>query len=155
MHGAQERKFTARTGPSIAHSGPHMVNKLLTVLLLRVPMSRASVGRLFHEDKAVRSSYSKTRIMPYSAMFNCPVRDITSCMGACLITIFSAYIVTQSTSIVPTLSHTILYMLLRFTTVIDHRHFFVHMPRQQSVIVTRLFNNLLSNSIDYFIARHL
>ena len=78
MHGAQERKFTTRAGPSIAHSGPHTVNKLLTVLLLRVPMSRASVGRLFREDKAVRSSYSKMRIMPYSAMFNHPARDITS-----------------------------------------------------------------------------
>ena len=72
VHGAQERKFAARAGPSIARSGLHTVNKLLTLLLLRAPMCRASVGRRFHEDKAVRSSYSKTRIMPCScyAMFN-------------------------------------------------------------------------------------
>ena len=44
-------------------------NKLLIVLLLRVPMCRASVGWCFHEDKAVRSSYSKTWIMPYYIMF--------------------------------------------------------------------------------------
>ena len=46
-------------------SGLHAANKLLTVLLLRVPMCRASVGRHFREDKAERSSYSKTWIMPY------------------------------------------------------------------------------------------
>ena len=87
MHGTQERKFAACAGPSIARSGLHTVNKLLTVLLLRAPMCRASVGRRFREDKAVRSSYSKTRIMPYYAMFNRPVRDVVH--G--LITIFSAY----------------------------------------------------------------
>ena len=54
MHGAQERKFAARAGPSIARSGLHMVNKLLTVLLLRASMCRASVGRRFRKDKAVR-----------------------------------------------------------------------------------------------------
>ena len=82
MHGAQERKFTARAGPSIASSGLHMVKKLHTVLLLRAPMCRASVGWRFHEDKAVRSSYSKMRIMPCYAMFNRPVRDVMSCVGA-------------------------------------------------------------------------
>ena len=81
MHGAQERKFAARAGPSIARSGLHTVNKLLTVLLLREPMCRASAGWRFRED-AVRSSYSKTWIMPYYAMFNRPVRDVTSCVGA-------------------------------------------------------------------------
>ena len=82
MHGAQERKFAARAGPSIACSGLHTVNKLLTLLLLRVPMCRASVGWCFREDKAVRSSYSKTRIMPCYAMFKRHVRDVTSCVGA-------------------------------------------------------------------------
>ena len=47
-----------------------------------VPMCRASVGWHFRENKAVRSSYSKTRIMPYYVMFNRHVRDVTSCMGA-------------------------------------------------------------------------
>ena len=96
MHGAQERKFAARAGPSIARSGLHTVNKLLTVLLLRAPMCRASVGRRFHEDKAVRSSYSKTRIMPYYAMFNRPL-CVTSrrAWALGLITLFSAYIVIQ------------------------------------------------------------
>ena len=82
MHGAEERKFAMRAGLSIAHSGLHTVNKLLTVILLRAPMCRASVGRCIHEDKAVRSSYSKTRIMPYYVMFNRHVRNVTSCMGA-------------------------------------------------------------------------
>ena len=84
MHGAQERKFADRAGPSIARSGLHTVNKLLTVLLLRVPMCRASAGWRFREDKAVRSSgsYSKMRIMPYYAIFKRPVRDVTSCVGA-------------------------------------------------------------------------
>ena len=41
-------------------------------------MCRASVGRRFCEDKGVRSPYNKTRIMPYYAMFNHPVRDVTS-----------------------------------------------------------------------------
>ena len=45
-------------------------------------MCRASVGWRFREDKAVRSSYSKTRIMPCYAMFNRPMRDVTSCVGA-------------------------------------------------------------------------
>ena len=58
MHGAQERIFVAR--PSIARSGLHVVNKLFTKLLLRVPMYKASVHRMeFHKDKAVRSSYTK------------------------------------------------------------------------------------------------
>ena len=48
------RKFVAHAGLSIARSGLHTVNKLLTVLLLRAPMCRASVGRRFREDKAVR-----------------------------------------------------------------------------------------------------
>ena len=79
MHGAQERKFAAHAGPSIARSGLHMVNKLLTVLLLRAPMCRASVGRRFREDKA---SYNKTQIMPYYVMFNYHVRDVMLCVGA-------------------------------------------------------------------------
>ena len=54
-------------------------------------MCRASVGRRFREDKAVRSFYSKTRIMPCYAMFKRPVRDVTSCVGAW--SIFSAYTV--------------------------------------------------------------
>ena len=97
MHGAQERKFAARAGPSIARSGLHTVNKLHTVLLLRAPMCRASVGRHFHEDKAVRSSYSKTRIMLCYAMFNRHVRDVTSCVGAWsnYYINFSAYVLTQ------------------------------------------------------------
>ena len=79
----EERKFAARAGLSIASSGLHTVNKLHTVLLLRAPMCRASIGRRFRKDKAVRSSYSKTRIMPCYAMFNRPpVRDVTSCVGA-------------------------------------------------------------------------
>ena len=82
MHGAQERKFVVCAGPSIARLGLHTVNKLLTVLVLRALMCRASVGQRFREDKAVRSSYSKTWTMPYYAMFNRPVRDVTSCMGA-------------------------------------------------------------------------
>ena len=82
MDGAQERKFAARAGPSIVRSGLHTVNKVLNVLLLRAPMCRARVGWRFCEDKAVRSSYSKMRIIPYYAMFNCPVRDVTSCVGA-------------------------------------------------------------------------
>ena len=82
VHGAQERKFAARAGPRIARSGLHTVNKLHTVLRLWAPMCRASVGRRFRKDKAVRSSCSKTRIMPYYAMFKRPVRDVTSCMGA-------------------------------------------------------------------------
>ena len=82
MHGAQERKFAACAGPSIACSGLHTVNKLLTVLLLRAPMCRASVGRRFCEDKAVRSSYSKTRIMPYYVRFNHHVRDAMSGVDA-------------------------------------------------------------------------
>ena len=46
----------------------------------------------------MRSSYSKTRIMSYYIMFNHHVHDVTSCVGAPgLITIFSAYIVTQCT----------------------------------------------------------
>ena len=69
MHGAQERKFAARAGPSIASSGLHTVNKLLTVLL-QAPKCRATVGQRFDEDKVMRSSYSKTRIMPCYAMFN-------------------------------------------------------------------------------------
>ena len=52
-------------------------NKLLTVLLLRAPMCRASVGRHFREDKAGRSSYSKTWIMPYYIMFI----HVTLCVG--------------------------------------------------------------------------
>ena len=95
MHGAQERKFAAHAGPSIARSGLHTVNKLLTVLLLRAPMCKASVGRRFREDKAMWSSYSKTQIMLYyNAIFKRPVRDVTSCVGAWS-NIFSAYIVTQ------------------------------------------------------------
>ena len=96
MHGAQERKFVACAGPSIACSGLRTVNRLLTVLLLRVPMCRASVGWRFREDKAVRSSYSNTRIMLYYVMFNRHVRDDMSCVVALigLITNFSAYIVT-------------------------------------------------------------
>ena len=43
----------------------HTANKVLAVLLLRVPVCRASVGRRFHEDKARRSSYNKTWIRPY------------------------------------------------------------------------------------------
>ena len=82
VHGAQERKFAARAGPSIARSGLHTVNKLLTMLLLQVSICRASVGRRFREDKAVRSSYSKTRIMPHYVMFNHHVCDVTSRMGA-------------------------------------------------------------------------
>ena len=57
---------------SIARSGLHMVNKLLTVLLLRAPMCRASVGRRFREDRAVRSTYSKMRIIPYYVMLKSP-----------------------------------------------------------------------------------
>ena len=76
MHRAQERKLVARARPSNTHSGLHTANKLLTVLLLRAPMCRASVGQCFHEDKAERSSYSKMRIRPYTA------RDVTSCVGA-------------------------------------------------------------------------
>ena len=93
MHGAgaQERKFAARAGPSIARSGLHTVNKLLTLLLLRPPMCRASVGRRFREDKAVRSSYSKTRIMPCYAMFNSSALCVTSRRAWALGTIFSAY----------------------------------------------------------------
>ena len=53
-------------------------------------MCRASVGQRFREDKAVRSSYSKTQIMPYYVMFNHRVLDVTSCVGA-----WSNYIVTQ------------------------------------------------------------
>ena len=82
VHGAQERKFAAHAGPSIARSGLHTVNKLLTVLLLRAPMCRAGVGRRFREDKAVPSSYSKMRIMLYYAIFNRPVCNVTSCVGA-------------------------------------------------------------------------
>ena len=82
MHGAQERKFVVLTGPSITCSGLHTVNKVLTVLLLRAPLCRVSVGRRFHEDKAVRSSYSKTRIMYYAMFIRSPVRDVTSCVGA-------------------------------------------------------------------------
>ena len=60
-------------------------------LLLRAQMCRARVGRCFRKDKAVRSSYSKTRIMPCYAMFKRPVRDVTSCVGAWSnYTIFSA-----------------------------------------------------------------
>ena len=82
MHGAQDRKFAARAGPCIAHLGLHTVtNKLLTVLILRVPMCRASVGWRFREDKAGQSSYSKMQIMPYYVMFNRHVRDITLCRG--------------------------------------------------------------------------
>ena len=80
MHGAQERKFAAHARPSIARSSLHTVNKLLTMLLLRAPLCRASVGRHFCEDKAVRS-YSKTQIMPYYVMLNRHVLDVTSCMG--------------------------------------------------------------------------
>ena len=86
----------ARAGPSIARSGLHTVNKLHTVLLLRAPMCRACVGRRFREDKAVRSSYSKTRIMPCYAMFNrllCVTSRRAWALG--LITIFSAYVLTQ------------------------------------------------------------
>ena len=35
----------------------------------RAPMCRTSVGRLFLENRTGRSSYSKTRIMPYYVMF--------------------------------------------------------------------------------------
>ena len=66
MHVAQKRKLVVLAGPSNTCSGLHMVNKLLTVLLLQVPMCRASVGQRFREDKAGRSSYSKTRIRPYT-----------------------------------------------------------------------------------------
>ena len=72
------KEFAVRTEPSITRSGLHTVNKLLTVLLLRVPMCRASVGWRFRNDKVVRSSYSKTQIMPYYVMFNRHVHDITS-----------------------------------------------------------------------------
>ena len=60
-----------RAGLSIARLGLHMVNKLCTVLLLRAPtcMCRASVGWRFCKDKAVRSSNSKTWIIPYYIMF--------------------------------------------------------------------------------------
>ena len=68
-NGAQERKFMVRARSSNMLSGLHAANKLLTVLLLRVPMCRASVGRHFREDKAGRSSHSKTWIMPYYIMF--------------------------------------------------------------------------------------
>ena len=56
-------------------------------------MCRASVGRRFREDKAVRSSYSKTRIMPYYAMFNScsSALCVTSRRAWALGTIFSAY----------------------------------------------------------------
>ena len=89
MHGAQESKLTARAGPRNTRSGLHMANKLLTVLLLQVPTCRARVGWRLREDKAGRSSYSKTRIRPYM--------HVTSCCAWALglITIFSAYIVTQ------------------------------------------------------------
>ena len=82
--GHRKRKFAARAGPSIARSGLHTVNKLLTVLLLRVTMCRAStsVGWCFRKDKAVRSSYCKTRNKPYYIIFKRPVRDVTSCVGA-------------------------------------------------------------------------
>ena len=92
MHGAQERKFAARAGPSLARSGLHIVNKLLTVLLLRVPMCRASVGWRFQEDKAVRSSY---RIMPYYVISSAMCMMSRRAWAPGLITIFSAYIVTQ------------------------------------------------------------
>ena len=75
---------------SNTHSGLHTANKLLTVLLLRVPMCRASVGRHFHEGKAGWSSYTAKWIMPYCELFKRHVRDVTSCMGA-----WSAYIVIQ------------------------------------------------------------
>ena len=89
MHGAQERKLTARAGPSNTRSGLHTANKLLTTLLLQVPTCRASVGRRLHEDKAGRSSYSKTRIRLYMHVMSCRAWALG------LITIFSAYIVTQ------------------------------------------------------------
>ena len=82
MHGAQERKFAARAGPSIARSGLHTVNKLLTVLLLRAPMCRASVGQRFHEDKAVRSSIAKHGLCCITQCSIAPMRDVTSCVGA-------------------------------------------------------------------------
>ena len=69
MHGAQERKFVVRARSSNNLSGLHAANKLLTVLLLRLPMCRGSVGRHLYEDKAGRSSYSKMWIMAYYIMF--------------------------------------------------------------------------------------
>ena len=89
MHGAQERKFAVRAGPSNTRSGLHTANKLLTVLFLRAPMCRASVRRRFREDKAGWSSYSKTRIRPYMR-----VTSHRACARG-LITIISDYIVTQ------------------------------------------------------------
>ena len=80
-----------------------MVNKLLNMLLLRAPMCRASVdsvfqcfsvGRRFREDKAVQSSYSKMRIMPYCVMFNRHVVTSQHVWAPGLISAFSAYIVT-------------------------------------------------------------
>ena len=68
VHGAQERKLAAHVGLSNTRSGLYTVNKQLTVLLLQVPMCRASVGRCFHEDMAGQSSYSKVRIRPYMCM---------------------------------------------------------------------------------------
>ena len=50
---------------------------------------RASAGRRFRKDKAVRSSYSKTRIMPQNADYavlrnvqSLCVCDVKSCVGA-------------------------------------------------------------------------
>ena len=83
--GAQKRKFAACAGPSIARSGLHTVYKRLTVLLLRAPMCRASVGRRFHEDKAVRVLLILQQNADYQSPWPRrlgPVRDVTSCVGA-------------------------------------------------------------------------
>ena len=72
----------AQDPASRIQSGLHTVNILLTVLLLRAPMCRASVGWRSRKDKAVWSSCSKTQLMQYYTMFNHPVRDVTSCVGA-------------------------------------------------------------------------
>ena len=81
MHGAQERKFAARAGPSIARSGLHTVNKLLTVLFLRAPMCRASVGPAKTRPCGPPTVKRGLCRVTY-AMFNRPVCDVTSCVGA-------------------------------------------------------------------------
>ena len=54
---APERKFAAQCAQDLAkRTGLHTANALLTVLLLRVPKCRVSLGRHFHKDKVRWSS---------------------------------------------------------------------------------------------------
>ena len=74
------RKLAVHAGSSNTCSGVYKMNKLFTVLLLRAPMCRASVGSIFAKIiMAGQSFYSKTRIRPY--MWH-NARDITLCVAA-------------------------------------------------------------------------